>query len=67
MLEHYWVDSVGSFVKSLQLLGSIARFGGLFGGSVRLSGSDPWIESVGEFGGSVTCIESMRRFRGSSQ
>ena len=61
MFEHYWLDSLGSFVGSLQLFGSVARFGGHFGGSVGLSGSDSWIESVGPFGGSVPCIDSVRR------
>ena len=58
---------MGTFVGSLQLFRSVVRFGGQFGGSVGLSGSDPWIESVGPFGGSVPCIDSVRRIRRSSQ
>ena len=67
---------MNNFVGSLQLFGSVARFGGRFRGSVGLSGSDSWIESVGpfrwfgsvhRFSASDQEIVSMDRFSGSFQ
>ena len=46
------MDSVGSFVGSLQLLGSVARFGGQFGSVDQFNGSVQWIGSIDRFNGS---------------
>ena len=53
VFEHYWVDSVGSFVVSLQLLGSVALFGGQFGSVDQFNGSGQWIGSMIRFSGSL--------------